>query len=201
MIGHGSGVLMPTCLDSFGLGALWSVVLFQQQRPEKFVKLIHLFTLISAVLFILFCFYAKESVFKVLLFRTSMSFLSLYLVVTASFKNGFKSIAGQILGNKYVTLVGKISYGIYVYHMLVPDFLMPTLLNFSRRVLHIKIVLSPTWYAVASLSLLLATATSSWLLLEVPFRRLKNRFGKLPNESNEYIGYREEIAMKIGKYI
>jgi peptidoglycan/LPS O-acetylase OafA/YrhL len=201
MVGHGSGVLMPTCLDSFGLGALWSVVLLQKDKTERFVRQMHLLTLISAALFVLFCFYLQDSIFKLLLFRTSMSFLSLYLVIRASFKNGFQSVAGKVFGNKYIGLLGKISYGIYVYHMLVPDFLMPTLLSFSRRVLHMKIVLSPTWFAVASLSLLLATATSSWLLLEVPFRRLKNRFQVQPGDSNSFIGYREEIAMKIAKYI
>ncbi|MEO6287601.1 MAG: acyltransferase [Dyadobacter sp.] len=201
VLGHGSGVLMPTCLDSFGLGALWSVVLLQKDQAEKFVRQIRLLTLICAALFILFCFYWQDSIFKLLLFRTSMSVLSLYLVITASFKNGFKSVAGKVLGNKYIGLLGKISYGIYVYHMLVPDFLMPILLSFSRRVLHMKIVLSPAWFVVASLALLLATATSSWLLLEVPFRRLKNSFQVQPGGSKDYIGYREEIAMKIAKYI
>ena len=86
---------------------------------------------------------------------------------------GFNGFIGRLAGWRPIVHVGRISYGIYVYHVFAPRMLtflteqgLP-LATFTVRGL-------PRLVAVSLLTL--ATAAVSWRLLEAPINRLKVRF-------------------------
>jgi peptidoglycan/LPS O-acetylase OafA/YrhL len=74
-VDRNSGVLMPTCLDSFGLGALWAYTLINDDKPGRFIKIISLAAPIAGLLFLFFCYDHDNTLFKVLFFRLSMSII------------------------------------------------------------------------------------------------------------------------------
>jgi peptidoglycan/LPS O-acetylase OafA/YrhL len=67
--------------------------------------------------------------------------------------------------------LGRISYGIYVYHLFVPDVLKP----FLRRV-HIKE--GGVAFVLACFVVTIGVASLSWFLLERPFNALKDRYAR-----------------------
>jgi peptidoglycan/LPS O-acetylase OafA/YrhL len=92
-----------------------------------------------------------------------------WLIYTAS--RGFSGITGRILAAAPLVFIGKISYGVYVYHPYVPAVT-------SRVARRFGIVL-PTEGWVAALfyaSLTVVVATVSWYAFERPINRLKKKF-------------------------
>jgi peptidoglycan/LPS O-acetylase OafA/YrhL len=84
----------------------------------------------------------------------------LFVAVVYGAAVGFNGWAGRILTVQPVLYVGMISYGIYVFHLLVPDFVK--LLN---------IPIKPR--AVSYIAVTLLCATISWYALERPLNSLK----------------------------
>ncbi|QRR03680.1 acyltransferase family protein [Dyadobacter sandarakinus] len=173
--GYAEGVLMPTCLDAFGLGALWAYVVFFGKNAQKFLRLSGYLTWAGLILFLYICF-NEATVVKTWLFRTSMSFICLYFVARASYEGGFSSVFGKILNHGSLRYIGKISYGLYVYHMLVPALVLPFLIRFLNRFAHISLNPSEAEMKIASLVLLVIVASISWYAFEAPFNGLKRHF-------------------------
>jgi peptidoglycan/LPS O-acetylase OafA/YrhL len=173
LAGSTDGVLMPTCLDSFGFGALWALTLFEKTNQKQFLDWIRKSVWAGLGVYLFFCFYYTDSVPRTLLLRTAMSVMCLYFVVMASYESGFTSFFGRVLGSQPVRFAGKISYGIYMYHMLVPQFFVPATVRLAGRLLGNEIVLSETSYRLVSLLLLGVVSVLSWYLIELPFRYLR----------------------------
>ena len=91
----------------------------------------------------------------------------LIVAYAAAFK--FKSIFRWILENPVMQYLGKISYGLYIFHL----FLYP-LWYWINGYLHVSIQPIPLFFVLFALDVVLASLT--WYLLEKPFLRLKKRF-------------------------
>jgi peptidoglycan/LPS O-acetylase OafA/YrhL len=98
--------------------------------------------------------------------QTALAGCGAWLVQSAA--RGFQGIVGQILESKPVIQVGKLSYGIYVYHLLILDIVY--------NALKVPRIADPGWRFPISLAILLTTAYLSWKLIEQPILRLKQRF-------------------------
>ncbi|MCF0050063.1 acyltransferase [Dyadobacter sp. LJ53] len=171
--GHNLGVLMPTCLDAFGLGALWAYVLVYDRSPEIFLRKLKIFAAGGLTFFLFFCLTHADSVLVTLFFRTSMAVFCLFFVAHASHGNGFRSVVGKILNHSALRYIGKISYGLYIYHMVVPSILLPLLIKIFQRILKIEIILTEAMGKVVSLALVIAVASLSWFFFESPINGLK----------------------------
>lgn len=147
-------VLAPSCADSFGLGALLAlhrtglVRLPVPRRRTTWLQLAGLALLAWA------CreFWAWPGV---ALFRLALSLLAVALVAGAS--RGFGGPVGGALGHPVPVFVGRISYGMYLYHLLVPDLLVRAGLP--------EAMAGAFWVRLVAL---LALATLSWRLVERP---------------------------------
>ncbi len=168
------GVLMPANVDAFGLGAVWAYLLVEQpHRISLFRQRMPVAALVALAAFIGLLLLPGDHLLVVLFQRFVISVLSLYLVVQATV--GMTGIAGGVFNNRALQFVGRISYGIYVFHMLVPSFLTP----FVFRVLnHFRTMpaISENTHRLVSAVLLLGVASLSWYLFEKPINNLKRHF-------------------------
>lgn len=171
--GNSQGVLTLTCLDSFGIGALWSYIVVEQpEMIPAFRRQLRWATLLALACFLFILAQPHDSFFRIYQ-RTILSVLSLFFVVHATY--GFRGLTGRVLMNPVLIYLGKISYGIYVYHMVVSSYLTGPILNKLSRFSPIS--LSNFWIHLASsFALLILVASLSWFLIEKPINTLKRYF-------------------------
>lgn len=174
--GYTEGVLMPACLDAFGLGALWALVLYFDLSPGFFLKLLNIAALPALALFVYFCLHKESTLARTVLFRLSMSIFCLNFVAQASYMGGLKSFLGTILDHSAVRYIGKISYGLYIYHMLVPAVFIPVAVTILNRFFDVTLIFTETSARLVSLITLVAMASLSYYFYEAPFNRLKHYF-------------------------
>jgi peptidoglycan/LPS O-acetylase OafA/YrhL len=93
---------------------------------------------------------------------------------------GFRNIPGKLLELPALVYLGKISYGIYVYHYLVPLMLVPILAWFGY-----ELVIPGRLNFLLSSVLTIAIASLSWHLFEFPINGLKRYFEYLPKPAAE----------------
>lgn len=169
---HKMGVNGATfsCFDSLGLGALIAYIQMRRKgdfnpRPYRFFLIVSIF--LYVVLFInppLLCPQDREWLFN---FGTSVVY---FFVVMLAANGGFSGLVKDFLENKTVLYLGKISYGLYLYHgFLAPIYnayvskWLPRLTgDFDRFVIFFLITV--------------IFATLSWYLIEKPLLGLKRKF-------------------------
>ncbi len=100
----------------------------------------------------------------------SAAIFSLGIVFYASSENRKPSVLTILIQNKITLYIGKIGYGLYVYHLLIPD-----LRNYLLRVTGLTISALPTVYTFDIL-LLLSLASLSFYIIEKPIYSLKKHF-------------------------
>ncbi|MEO8447445.1 MAG: acyltransferase [bacterium] len=171
------GILTPSNIDSFGIGALLAYCRYFGMQILDFkniyTKLFAGFNLICIILFVFFS--SKILSFSPLKFDMSLiyhvifplnvSIVSLFLISKASI--GIKGIIGKILDNKILMFLGKISYGLYLYHSFAPN--LYDMMHLPKTT---KIYINFFLYFV----LLIIISTTSWYLIEKPVNSLKKRF-------------------------
>jgi peptidoglycan/LPS O-acetylase OafA/YrhL len=157
-------VLMPTCMDCFGLGAALAWWRVRAKPPSPGLRVAGWMAVaIAAGAAVAWgtSFAMDACVFH----RLAVSVVALGLVAGAS--RGMRGPLGALLGNRAVRYVGKVSYGIYLFHLFVPELYawagLPVFANVSAQF-------------AAHLVVLLALAALSWYAFERPFLALKRRF-------------------------
>ncbi len=166
----------PSCLDGLGAGALLALLCEARWRPEATKARWCRLALAAGVA--LFLADLASKVFNrgyslPFAFRyTSFSLISLWLVNAA--RDGFRGVVGRVLEFGPLTYLGKISYGIYVFH-----FFIPSLVEWFRAKTGISLGYPPepglaqfAFITVASI----AMASLSWYLMERPINDLKRFF-------------------------
>jgi peptidoglycan/LPS O-acetylase OafA/YrhL len=102
------------------------------------------------------------SLYNVLI-RASFGLFGMWLIGRSTF--GFKGAMGYILNSRSLQYIGKISYGIYLFHDFVPGMLMG--LQFPQNA-NLRFLM----YGVITIGL----ASLSWYLFESKILKLKDRF-------------------------
>jgi peptidoglycan/LPS O-acetylase OafA/YrhL len=159
--------------DAFGVGAVLAIIPFE---GEKWLKKLDVIPF-NAGFFI--------SVFlSILVYKLKLSFLFSLTVSCASFflirqaRTGFKGIPGAVLNNRIFRYLGKISYGLYIYHNFMP-WLWRCLTGRETAnplpipSIHYPPLTGPYISFVIQLCLLVAIASVSWFLVEKPLNDLK----------------------------
>jgi peptidoglycan/LPS O-acetylase OafA/YrhL len=164
--------LMPGSLDSFCIGGLFA---FGREHAvgwyKKYLQSQQFFLFIAFILI----FVVHMPFFRGLpvglrqtmnLFFISVAFGILIDRATFSVE---VPILKQLLNNKLLLYIGKISYGIYLFHNFIPYFF-----ELKIRCIPDELVM----YIVQTLRLivLLLASTASWYLIEKPFLKMKNKY-------------------------
>ena len=182
-------VLMPTCLDSFGLGGL--LAYFFTFQKETFFKEIttskYLFASLSMLL--IFLFFSRQYQISsnqvhhfgnLVIERLVGSIFCFFLIAKAV--NGFEGLMKLFLENSLVSYFGRISYGLYLYHNFIFNYFHTPQTSFILRGLHKiqRIIPNITQNAVFELlyffGITVFVATLSWFLIEKPVNNLKKYF-------------------------
>jgi peptidoglycan/LPS O-acetylase OafA/YrhL len=172
--GQLDGVLAPASFDAFGLGALWAYMVTERADAiPRFLTNLSVAAGLAFAGFVSLSLLPGDHLLVVLFQRLMISILSLFLVTSASM--GVKGVGGKVLNNSALQYIGRISYGIYVFHMLVPGYIVPLLFRLTNR-LGLSLTLGYWSHRLFSLAVLLVLASVSWYAFEKPINQLKRYF-------------------------
>jgi len=169
-------VLPISCFDAFGMGALLALYLLEENKFSHFFTRIPVgLGFLSSVILACVIFIFNLSY----LFGLAVSVASFYLILGAV--RGYKGIPAAILNNQVIRYLGKISYGLYVYHNFIPWLLRcikgeETAYPLSIHIINPGWIQSPIASFVVQSILLFVIASLSWTFIERPINNLKKYF-------------------------
>ena len=169
-------ILTPLCFFALGLGALLSwLVHFNYEKLIAHIRLI----VFAGSLLMVFLFLKRvqfsASNFDVFVCSSIITFyLVLYIVLN---KENEQFIFSNILNNSLMVKLGKMSYGIYVFHHVLPyytyDFLPQLNAFFFPEFISQR---ARTLLTIENFAILIIISSLSWQFVEQPFLKLKERF-------------------------
>ena len=157
----------PSNLDALGFGSLLAMASRTMSLQTRLPSLMRA-ALVTGVVGLVVAANLKPTLAHIV-GPTAISLVFGWLVGRAA--GGFSGLAGRLLEAKPILYVGKISYGLYVYHVFVPPALEPLLTRTGIALAGNTL----TSFAVYSL-ITLVIASASWTLFEHPINRLKRHF-------------------------
>lgn len=166
-----------SCFDAFGIGAL--LALFRIDNKYSFANLIMRIPawigFLCAVL--LACLVYKSGLS--FLFGVAVSLASFFLILKAS--TGYTGLLALIVDNSIIKYLGKISYGLYVYHNFIPWLVRCITGRETEYPLPLPVIRAD-WlhgaipFFTVHFLLLIIVASASWFLIEKPINNLKKYF-------------------------
>lgn len=166
-----------SCFDAFGMGALLSLLEFNGKLNSirKRISNIYWLLVIISIIIIWLIFISNIS----FLFGLAISFCSVLLIGETI--DGFKGLPGVILNNPFFKYLGKISYGLYVYHNFIP-WLMRCMRGVEKEYPLPIFIGKMSWLSggpvliTVEFVVLIFIASVSWYLYERPINNLKKYF-------------------------
>jgi peptidoglycan/LPS O-acetylase OafA/YrhL len=171
------GTFTISSLDCLGAGALLALFFRSKHGPEKVQRLLrNLFLPAVLILYglILTLKYYNLSIEAYYILGDTLAAVFFCWLVGAASK-GFSGGIGNILENKTLVSLGKITYGIYVYHNFVPEIL---LFIFNKLGYSYQTTGFTNFILSSIFSILIAQL--SWILIEKPINNLKRYFSYKP---------------------
>jgi len=171
-------VQMPACMDAFAGGALLAYYHSLGYEKNPWLKWVSL----AAIPFWLFLIITNHHRSFIALDRVFVSFFAVMLVDAAN--RGYKGFLKVFLENSIVQYLSKISYGIYLYHLISALFFWKLFDLIQRAMTHAGYDLSALGKFISSpyisfwiyFAISIACASISWFCLEKPFNNLKKLF-------------------------
>ncbi len=188
-----SYVSMPACLDSFALGGLMAWL--QLNKPKTFTAVFSQKWLVVASMALWYLVYYwsvqlglqfdpvnKYNVVKIVGDRLAASVFSFFLIGSAAV--GYHGLMAIFLENPVSVYLGKISYGIYLYHNFVfnhyhsytvPNH--PVVRFFNKVYRHFPDLQNyPSFQILVVIALTILVASISWHFFEKPINDLKDKY-------------------------
>jgi len=155
--------------DTLGAGALLAWVMYYRKERvlnilRKSADYLFLLGLLSSGLLTYFKYH------DALLLPFSLTLMSASLVFICS-SEGLPTFLNAILNISILQRLGKISYGVYLYHKMIPFFFV-----YAATRLHIPLPESEVIMFCIYTSLALIIASLSWRFIESPLLKVKERF-------------------------
>lgn len=158
-------VLTPSCMDSFGLGALLAYYrIYKNNFIIPYFRLIKLFFFGYIFVFTILIFF-QPALIRIFFLNFNLSLIFLLLIYKTSI--GFTGFLKIIFENKILLYLGKISYGMYLFHKFIP-----LIYNYFKLP-----EIQYLYFRMAVYTILLILISSlSWFLIERPINNLKRKF-------------------------
>jgi peptidoglycan/LPS O-acetylase OafA/YrhL len=165
-----AGVFTFATLDSLGGGALLALFHYDERLRTRLPSLMKWFLIAGVgILTLTTLLYIYNIGFRILHTLLCLGISFVFVVLIEKTARGFTGKAKTLLEAPAVLYIGKISYGLYVYH----NFMLAIVLYYL-----LKRTAVPDYRLVAVLATVstFAAAMVSWHLIERPLAQLKNRF-------------------------
>lgn len=165
-----------TCLDALGLGALLSWIDFF--RPDKLPRIFKVVTYLGSASICLLVVQILYNHHLYSLNRTLVSIVTVWIITFFLTRQESLNTAGDFLwSNTGLTLIGKISYGMFLYHI-------PLLAHSDRlfgkfhSLLNLPdyLIRNPHFYVLENFILLVCLSYVSWKFFELPISNFKRYF-------------------------
>ena len=172
---HNFPVLVFNCFDSFGIGGMYAYIRLDREKCLKFEKT---FRVVLPLLLFLAWRMASFGGIPILVTyaRTLDSLIAIALIMFA-INNQSEWMRKYVLENRVLNFIGKISYGLYLYHYTLGPSYDSFIETYARNHPSLPPFVSGfyTSYCV-KLALLITICWLSFRLIEQPILRLKKRF-------------------------
>jgi peptidoglycan/LPS O-acetylase OafA/YrhL len=186
-----------TCFDSFGIGALISwITIYKTEYLEKtfrtlqFVGIISFAALIVGAIFPDWIFLAPQRTL-----RSLVSAWAITYVIWKSYRNEASDL--PVFNNKILMFIGKISYGMYIYHIFFPwlyfkfnhhiNQFIPSTLN--DYIFHITLI--------ENFAMLVLLSWLSWRFIERPILQWGKNIGGQNEPSQQLAGVHVAVNKNI----
>lgn len=167
-------MVTTSCFDAFGIGALlaWQLK-YQPNSIKKYYNLICCGAIVSFVLLIII--FSHHNVYVP--YRVLCSGITLWIISYILLNNKKQTFINFILNNKILINIGKISYGLYLYHLITFIFSWAILGALEKRnMLHLPEDYKFSIMLWINVAVLIAISWFSWKYIEIPFLNLKKHF-------------------------
>ena len=170
-------ILVYNCLGCFGLGGFYAYARMNEQTCRRFEKaLLPLFFICAGTYFhwkyISDNFWAHTT----FLFRMIDGVISLQFIIWV-INNRSEWVRKNILENRALNYIGKISYGIYLYHYILQPVYDGFIGRLMQRHPNLPSTISNYYFAYCvKLCLLLLICSASYAFIEQPILNVKNKF-------------------------
>jgi peptidoglycan/LPS O-acetylase OafA/YrhL len=175
------GTFTVASLDSLGIGAILSLLWHSEIPKATLQRYLTKAVLPTALTLYIICMVLYHYRIKPGICLSVGDLLAALILawLVSSAGMGFKGITGAILDIPALRYLGKISYGIYVYH-----FFVPLLLIRIFQYLGVPLQVPGSLNFLLSSALTIALASLSWHLIELPIINLKRYFEYEPSSSS-----------------
>lgn len=170
-------ILTTSCFDAFATGGFLAWII--AYRQDILVKVQPLYKWIC--LGVLSLFVADVLKLSFLPARTVHALMAIVLIYYCLFKNNNR-VVNYILNNKWLIRIGKISYGVYLYHLFIPELWGAVIKKFASWNIDLLYnnampeSIKPAWLFIQHFSVLIIICILSWNLIEKPVNKLKKYF-------------------------
>ncbi|MBK9332811.1 MAG: acyltransferase [Ignavibacteria bacterium] len=160
-----SYMLTLSCIDAFSLGALLAYARNYIDKNIDLNKGVYLYVLYGVFLLMIILMFFEINVIDVAMSKFCISVIALFMVSKLSLGAG--GIWKLILENKFIIYIGKISYGMYIFHTFIPAIYTALKIPPAKSLI--------VMFVIYFLMLLIISSVS-WYLLEKPINSLKKKF-------------------------
>jgi peptidoglycan/LPS O-acetylase OafA/YrhL len=128
-------ILTPGNLDTLSMGSLLAIATYQTTYPRAVVDrwLVRLALPLGLILTVLFAGWSARIDWRVSIGLGDFAMALIFCWLVAAASRGFRGVAGAVLQTRPLLYLGKISYGIYVYHELTPISCLPVPVDWVSR--------------------------------------------------------------------
>ena len=182
-----SSVLTPTCFHAFGAGAILAwIIVYHKERLPAFYKLTKILGVIAFILLLSIAVKPEWGVGGV--FRVISSTLGIFIITYLVYKAPSGRLRlGFIWNNKVLIFLGKISYGLYLYHNIIPYYTNKLVLKMGISVAGLLPYKMGYLLMIGiNFVILLIISWLSWMIIEKPILGLKKYFEYTGDEKQSH---------------
>jgi len=179
--GHLHPMLVYHFFDAFGIGGFYAYTRHEFKESDKVKKIITALACICLVAYFYWkvMVYAEHPMHFIFMIKTVHSIIAVWLIMLV-INNRSVWVKKYILENRFLNFIGKISYGIYLYHYVYNDALATPVNNFLNKVIsHYSSNISPPdnhYYFWVHAAMIILISTIYYLFIERPILNLKKFF-------------------------
>jgi peptidoglycan/LPS O-acetylase OafA/YrhL len=181
MTHHIEPFLVTDCLDSFGIGGLYAYICVKGKHRSKFEKMIKVIVPVFFLIRLFWntCFYLVKPLYGICWAKSVDSIIAIWLIIVI-INNRSEVVRKYLLENRFLNFIGKISYGIYIYHIYIVYIDAPWIYIINDRIVYNPFLhdlfLNTGFIYFLRLFLLVLFCWGSYIFVETPIMRLKKHF-------------------------